>query len=66
MSKSGKILMTGDLANEFGFVDDDGDNHDMRSVSRFLAGKGHTWIAALIPGFVRVPLVVLHYLSYKF
>ena len=66
MSKSGKILMTGDLAREFGFVDADGDNHDMRSVSRALAGKGHTWLAAFIPGFVRVPLFVLHYFSYKF
>jgi hypothetical protein len=44
----------------------DGDTHDIRSVSRHLAGKGHTWMAALIPGFVRVPLFVLHYMSYKF
>ena len=66
MAKSGRILMTGDLAREFGFVDDDGDNHDMRSVSRFLAGNGHTWLAALVPGFIRVPLFVVHYLGNKF
>ena len=66
MNKSGKILMSGDLAREFGFVDDDGDDHVMRSISRFLSGKGHTWIAAIIPGFVRVPLFVIHYFSYKF
>jgi dehydrogenase/reductase SDR family protein 1 len=66
MSKSGRILMTGDLAREYGFVDVDGETHDMRSVSKYLAGKGHTWIAAVIPGFIRVPLFVLHYMSYKF
>jgi dehydrogenase/reductase SDR family protein 1 len=66
MSKTGRILLTGDLAREYGFVDDDGDTHDMRSVSKILAGKGHTWMAAVIPGFIRVPLFVMHYMSYKF
>jgi len=66
MSKTGRILLTGDLSREYGFMDEDGDNHDMRSVSRLLAGRGHTWIAAVIPGFVRVPLFVLHFLSNKF
>ena len=66
MSKTGRILLTGDLSRVYGFVDEDGDNHNMRSVSRLLAGWGHTWIAAVIPGFVRVQLFVLHYLSNKF
>ena len=66
MSKSGRILMTGDLAREYGFVDVDGGTHDMRSISNYLAARGHTWIAAVIPSFVRVPLFVMHYMSYKF
>jgi hypothetical protein len=29
-SKTGRILFTCDLAKEYGFVDDDGDIHDIR------------------------------------
>ena len=31
-SKTGRILFTCDLAKEYGFVDDDGDIHDIRYV----------------------------------
>jgi hypothetical protein len=60
LSKSGKILMTGDLSVEYNFVDDEtGSNHDLRSVSNLLKMSGHTWMAALVPGFVRIPLFVM-------
>ena len=62
ISKSGKILMTGDLAVEYNFVDDEsGWNHDLRSVKNLLKMSGHTWMAAIIPGFVRIPLFVMKF-----
>ena len=33
-SKSGRILFTCDLAQEYGFVDEDGDIHDIRFAQR--------------------------------
>ena len=30
LDKSGRVLFTCDLAREYGFVDDDGDIHDIR------------------------------------
>ena len=66
LNKSGKILMTSDLAREYGFKDLDGDIHDVRSISTLLNSKGHTWLGAIIPGFVRVPLTLLHLTGNKF
>ena len=66
MDKTGRILMTCDLAREYGYKDLDGSLHDLRSVSLHLNAKGHTWLAALVPGFVRVPLTVLHLGGNKF
>ena len=66
MDKSGRILMTCDLAREYGYKDLDGTLHDLRSVSLQLNANGHPWLAALVPGFVRVPLTILHLGSNKF
>ena len=66
LDKTGRIVMTADLAREYGFHDFDGSTHDLRSISTLLQGYGHTWLAAIIPGFVRIPLTVMHYGAYKF
>lgn len=66
MAKTGRILMTGDLAREYNFVDEDGEQHDVRSVSYWLKRTGHTWLAALVPSFIRVPLFVVHLFGNKF
>jgi len=67
MKKTGKIVMTSDLSYEFKFTENDGSvPTDMRQINTQLARAGHTWLAYLIPNFVRVPNWVLHYASYKF
>lgn len=66
MDKSGKILLTCDLAREYGFTDLDGTVHDLRSISLLLNSKGHTWLGAIVPGFVRVPLTFMHLGGNKF
>ena len=67
MSKSGKILLTTHLASEYGFTDVDGvAPSDMLSVKYLLQTGGHTWLAAVVPSCVRVPLFVVHFGSYKF
>jgi len=65
-SKTGRILLTCDLAREYRFKDTDGSIHDVRSISELLTAYGHTWLGAIIPSFVRVPLTLLHYRGYKF
>ena len=66
MDKSGKILMTCDLAREYGFKDFDGSVHDFRSISLQMKANGHKMLASVIPEFVRVPLTMLHLSSNKF
>ena len=66
MSKSGKILMTADLAREYGFQDLDGSTHDMRSISVLLKAYGYVWLSQLIPSFLRIPLLFMHLGSNKF
>ena len=66
MLKSGKILMTCDLAREYGFQDLDGSIHDMRSISVLLKAYGYVWISQFIPSFLRIPLFVMHLGSNKF
>ena len=66
MDKSGKILMTCDLAREYGFKDFDGSVHDFRSISLQMKANGHKMLASVIPEFVRVPLTILHLSSNKF
>ena len=67
MNKTGRILMTFDLAQEYNFTDVDGKVHgDMRSIKNRLIFTGYTKTAMIVPEFIRVPLSLLHYLSYKF
>lgn len=67
MRKTGRIQLTADLAREYGFTDVDGRVHgEMRSVKSILARAGWTTLAGFVPGFVRVPHSLVHYMSYKF
>jgi len=67
MKKTGKILLTSHLATEYDFMDVDGTTpKDFTSVKYLMAASGHTWIAALVPSFVRIPLWVVHFGSNKF
>ncbi|CAJ0558248.1 unnamed protein product, partial [Mesorhabditis spiculigera] len=67
LRKSGKILLTYDLAREYGFKDIDGKMPgDMRQLSTALEFLGWKRLAGWIPGFIRVPLFGLHMASYKF
>ena len=66
ISKSGKIMMTADLAREYGFQDLDGSVHDMRSISVLLKAFGYHWLSHFIPTFFRIPLFLMHLGSNKF
>ena len=67
MRKTGRVLMTFDLAQEYGFTDVDGEIHgDVRCLKKRLIMAGYTTTAMLVPGFIRVPHFLLHYASYKF
>ena len=64
--KTGKILLVSDLARHYGFTDEDGDIHDMRSIKNFLKSRGQHRLASLIPGYLRFPLLLMHLTSNKF
>jgi len=67
MKKTGKILLTSHLSSEYDFVDVDGTTpKDFTSVQYLMAASGHTWLAALVPSFVRIPLWLVHFGSNKF
>lgn len=67
MARSGKILLTSDIGREFGFVDTNGKIPiDFRQVKVLVAYGGYSGLAALIPDFIRVPLWLMHFGSYKF
>lgn len=67
MDKTGRILQTVDLAHEYGFKDvDDSFPVDFRQVNNLLKHAGYDWLASFVPGFIRVPLFLLHFGSYKF
>ena len=67
MDKSGRILMTHDLAHEYGFKDVDGAiRGDIRSLKKTLEMEGHPWLAMLVPEFVLIPRFIVHYASFKF
>ena len=60
LAKTGKILLTCDLAREYGFQDTDGSIHDIRSISNLLNAYGWKTLSAVIPSFVRIPLFFMH------
>uniref|UniRef100_A0A0K0CWG4 Dehydrogenase/reductase SDR family member 1 n=1 Tax=Angiostrongylus cantonensis TaxID=6313 RepID=A0A0K0CWG4_ANGCA len=65
--KSGKVLMTYDLAEEYGYKDIDGSlPMDIRRVSTALEFFGFNRISAIVPSFLRIPLWGMHFASYKF
>ena len=67
MKKTGRIFTTADLAREYGFTDVDGEIHsDQRSIKDILYVVGYTRLASFVPKFIRIPLWILHYFSYKF
>ncbi len=67
MKKTGRILLSADLAREYGFTDDNGlITGDMREVRGALASKGWTTLAAFIPRFIRVPHIIFYMMGYKF
>ena len=66
IEKTGKIILVCDLAKEYGFTDEDGDIHDLRSIGNLLNAKGHTWLSAVVPDFIRLPLSVMHLAGNKF
>ncbi|KAK5985912.1 hypothetical protein GCK32_021860, partial [Trichostrongylus colubriformis] len=67
IKKSGKILMTYDLACEYGFKDLDGGlPMDIRRVTTALEFFGFNRVASITPSFLRIPLWGMHFASYKF
>ena len=66
-SKTGRILMTAELAEEYGFQDVDGRPvASMRQVNNVLGHMGHAWLASIVPDFVRIPYFLFHLASNKF
>jgi len=67
MNKTGKILQTIDLAHEYGFKDVDNNlPTDFRVVKNMLKHSGWTNLSAWIPEFIKVPMFLMHFGSYKF
>ena len=67
MRKTGRILLTADLAREYGFVDLDGKiNGDMRNVNMLLKSARWNTLASFVPDFVRIPHFMLYFAGYKF
>ena len=67
MAKSGKIVLTADLASEYGFTDEGGViTGDMRSIKFNLILNGRTTLANFVPACVRIPSVLFYFAGYKF
>ncbi|XP_072050027.1 dehydrogenase/reductase SDR family member 1-like [Amphiura filiformis] len=67
MKKSGKIVLTTWIANEFGYSDVDGRHHlNPFSIKYMLTLTGHTWLAALMPEFVRFPMWLMAVMNHHF
>jgi len=67
MKKSGKVLISTNLSREYGFIDVDGKNpEDMRSIKYLLKTTGNSSAAKLFPSFIRIPMPIAHFMSYRF
>ncbi|XP_066289628.1 dehydrogenase/reductase SDR family member 1-like isoform X2 [Branchiostoma lanceolatum] len=67
MQKSGRILCTCLLAEEYGFTDIDGQVPlNFRTVKDMLAMRGYTGLAAWIPSFLKIPGWLLAAVTHKF
>lgn len=68
MSKSGKCLITSDLGDLYGFVDDDGHKPiNIRRVNCLLtfAPSWLSWIGWFVPDFVKIPKWLLSFRGHK-
>ena len=65
LEKTGKIVFVCDLAREYDFTDEDGDIHDIRSLG-YQFSRTASWIASILPGFLRVPYFLMHLAGNKF
>ncbi|XP_067832960.1 dehydrogenase/reductase SDR family member 1 [Heptranchias perlo] len=68
MKKSGKVLMTCDLAEQYGIKDVDGRSLVQYRSLKFLLQQvpGVAWLAPLVPGFIKVPKWVMALAASKF
>jgi len=67
MNKTGKILLTLEMAREYGYLDIDGGlPADYRQVNYWLDKYGYTWSAYLLPNFIKIPMMLFHMGSNKF
>jgi len=65
--KTGKILMTADLANEYRFSDITGlMPANTRSIRSVMGYFGWLRMAKLVPSFIKIPKLMMHFGSYKF
>lgn len=68
MSKSGKIFITGDLGDIYGFLDDNGQKPiNIRRINCLLkfAPRWISWLGTLIPDFVKIPSWLLSMAGHK-
>jgi len=67
MARSGRIINTADVARQYGFKDTNGTvPMDFRKLNTLVAFGGWPGLANWIPDFMRIPLWVMHYGSYRF
>jgi len=67
MKKTGKIVMTADLGDEYGFTDLNGQKaRNMRSVRSTLEFFGWPNMAKLFPSWLRIPCTLMHMSTNKF
>jgi len=65
--KSGRIVITTDMASEYKFTEDDGSlPADMFSLKNVLTMSKLTWLAAITPGFIPMPKTLVYMAGYKF
>ncbi len=67
IQKTGRILLTSDLAREYGLTDEDGTiPGDPRNLKGALAMRGYSTLASFVPGFLRIPVYLFYMMGYKF
>jgi len=67
IKRTGRVLFTMDLANEFQFTEDDGTlPFDHFCLKAQLQRTKHTWLAALTPEFIKLPKSMVYMGGFKF
>ena len=67
MRKTGKVLFAADLGEEYKFVDVDGRQPlNYRKVKALLTLSDHSWLAAVTPGFIKIPFWMIASATHKF